>query len=49
MLDRFVGKRPSLAERMAMGRALRNKVPRESHATWRAGKDRADPVAIIEG
>jgi hypothetical protein len=33
--------------RRAEGKALRDDVPRESHAEWRAAKDRPDPVATV--
>ena len=36
------------AERYAAGKALRNKVPRSSHATWSAAPDRPDPVSLLE-
>jgi uncharacterized protein (DUF2252 family) len=42
--------RPSLvlpAERQAIGRKLRDTVPRNAHGTWRAQADRADPLAIL--
>lgn len=48
MLGRFIGNRPSRAERFALGKELRKKVPRESHASWRAPKDRMDPIGILE-
>jgi uncharacterized protein (DUF2252 family) len=35
------------AERYALGKALRKKVPRSSLATWSAPSDRPDPVAMI--
>jgi uncharacterized protein (DUF2252 family) len=39
---------PSRDERLAAGQALREKFPRERHATWkRPAKDR-DPIAILE-
>jgi uncharacterized protein (DUF2252 family) len=34
-------------QRREEGRALRNKVPRESHAKWEPGKNRRDPLEII--
>ena len=40
--------RPSLAELRAMGKALRDKCPRESHAAWNPPNDRPDPVALVE-
>jgi uncharacterized protein DUF2252 len=36
------------AERYAAGKALRNKVPRSSHAAWSAAPDRPDPVSLLE-
>jgi len=38
----------SIAERMQAGRALRKKVPRAAHGTWKACANRRDPVEIIE-
>jgi uncharacterized protein (DUF2252 family) len=40
---------PSAAQRLAAGRALRERVPRSSHSAWTAPKDRADPLAILAG
>ncbi|HEY7244075.1 MAG TPA: DUF2252 domain-containing protein [Xanthobacteraceae bacterium] len=37
----------SREERAAAGKVLRDKIPRERHAWWKAGKDRADPIAIL--
>ena len=42
--------RPSLMppeERQAIGRKLRDTVPRAAHAAWRAPADRKDPLAIL--
>ena len=42
--------RPSLmppAERRAVGKRLRDTVPRAAHATWRAAAGRKDPLAIL--
>lgn len=36
------------AERYAMGESLRKNCPRTSHADWKPGKDRQDPVHLIE-
>src|SRR5271154_7075764 len=38
---------PSIKERMSAGRALREKVPRNSHNEWTAPSDRPDPVAVL--
>ena len=48
LADDFVAKRPSAEERIAAGKALRRKVPRNLHAAWTAPTDRPDPVAILE-
>ena len=37
----------SPGDRRAAGKALRDKVPRESHAEWKAGRDRDDPIDIL--
>jgi uncharacterized protein (DUF2252 family) len=39
----------SRARRIARGKATRAEVPRESHAEFVAGPDRADPIALLEG
>src|SRR5215510_6531715 len=38
----------SPAERLAAGRALRDKVPRRSHASWQAPADRPDPIRLLQ-
>jgi uncharacterized protein (DUF2252 family) len=40
--------RPTLAERRAVGRSLREKVPRSSHAEWSPAADRPDPISLLE-
>jgi len=37
----------SWKERRAEGKALRRQVPRESHAEWKPGKNRADPIKLL--
>ena len=39
----------SRAERLAAGKALRDSVPRNSHADWAPPANRRDPIAILEG
>lgn len=39
---------PSSEQRRERGQALREKVPRSSHADWSPPRDRADPVALLE-
>src|SRR3954447_1541855 len=38
---------PTGAERMAAGKALRAKVPRTSHAEWKAPSNRREPVDVL--
>jgi uncharacterized protein (DUF2252 family) len=40
---------PTVAERVARGKAARQEVPRSSHASFSAGPARPDPVALLEG
>ena len=40
--------RPSLADLYAMGKSLREKCPRSSHAVWKAPSDRPDPLRLLE-
>ena len=35
------------AERVAMGKSMREGCPRTSHATWTAPSDRPDPVSLL--
>ena len=48
LADMFQARRPSVEERLAAGKALREKVPRSSHGDYDKGADRPDPVAILE-
>src|SRR5271163_471887 len=45
--DLFERKRLSPEERRAAGKALRDKVPRESHSKWKERPDRPDPIDIL--
>jgi len=38
---------PTRTERYAMGKALREKCPRSSHAVWQPAADRPDPVSLV--
>lgn len=40
--------RPTVEERAAHGRSLRQAVPRSSHADWSPASDRFEPVELIE-
>ncbi len=40
--------RLSIEERLASGKALREQVPRSSHAGWTHSPERRDPVALLE-
>ena len=42
------GSRPSPAELYAMGKSLRDKCPRDSHAAWKAGHKRPHPLRLLE-
>ncbi len=48
MLATFTDRRPSVKERLAFGRALREQVPRADHARFEKNPDRPDPVGILE-
>jgi hypothetical protein len=48
LLDSFLLKRPSVSERMAAGKALRQQVPRSVQATYDKRADRPDPVDILK-
>jgi uncharacterized protein (DUF2252 family) len=39
---------PTVEERMTAGKALRERVPRTSHAKWAPAPDRPDPVALLK-
>jgi hypothetical protein len=38
---------PTRAERYAMGKNLREKCPRASHAVWQPAADRPDPISLV--
>jgi uncharacterized protein (DUF2252 family) len=46
--ETFEARRPSVGERLAAGKALREKVPRTSHAACEKPAGRSDPVDILE-
>ena len=48
VLASFTEKRPSVKERFAIGKALRDKVPRTDHAYVKKSHARPDPIAILE-
>ena len=48
IVEQFTAVRPSVADRMAAGKALRAKVPRASLAEHKPPIKRKDPVAILE-
>jgi len=39
---------PTMDEKHALGKSLRDKCSHESHATWQPNKDRPDPLALME-
>ena len=46
-IDRFVAARPTLEERFAAGKALRDTLPREHHAAYAPRPGREDPLRIL--
>ena len=48
LLASFTAKRHSVAQRLAAGKALREKVPRAAHGKYEKNPDRADPIEILE-
>ncbi len=48
LAESFTAPHPSVAERLAAGKALRERVPRRAHARFRKAPDRPDPVALLE-
>ena len=48
LLEKFTVPRPSVGERMAAGKAIRDKFPREKQGEFRRHATRQDPVSIIE-
>jgi uncharacterized protein (DUF2252 family) len=48
VLEKFTVPRPSVGERLAAGKTLRDKCPREKHGEFRLHSKRPDPVSIIE-
>ena len=44
----FTARSPSLDERFAAGKALRDKVPHDAHAHFKPAAGRADPVAVLK-
>ena len=48
LVESFMMKRPSTDQRFAAGKALRQRVPRASHAEYVPRANRPDPIAILE-
>ncbi len=48
LLRQFLAARPSVKERMAAGKSLREKVPRRAHAAYSPSPTRNDPISILE-
>ena len=44
LLESFTADRPSIAERLAAGKALRRNVSRDAHGAFRKSADRGDPI-----
>jgi uncharacterized protein (DUF2252 family) len=47
-VDRFVAPRPTLEQRLAAGKALREVLPREQHSAYSPRAEREDPLRILE-
>src|SRR3990167_10287788 len=48
VLANFTDKRPSVKERLAIGKALRDQLPRADHGDFAKNPDRPDPIGILE-
>ena len=48
LLRSVLAPRPTIAERLAAGKALRMRVPRAAHAEYKPSGTRQDPIAIIK-
>src|SRR5262249_31583322 len=48
LLESFTIKRPSVIQRMAAGKAIREQVPLASHAVYDRGTNRPNPIEILE-
>lgn len=48
LAESFQARRPSIRERMAAGKALRDRVPRSAHALHDTAAVRPDPIGILE-
>ena len=46
--QRFQRQQPTVEERMAAGVALRQRVPRSSHADWSPSAQRPDPINVLQ-
>src|SRR5262245_10088666 len=47
LVDAFTARRPGVEERMAAGKALRERIPRASHGDFERPRGAVDPVAIL--
>ena len=47
-LDQHTHERGTAAYRREVGKALRKKAPRRSHAEWSPAADRPDPISLME-
>jgi hypothetical protein len=48
LLHHFQSKQPSVEERIAAGKKLRTKFPRNRQGVYKRAANRADPVTILE-
>ncbi|HEY5748011.1 MAG TPA: DUF2252 domain-containing protein [Chryseolinea sp.] len=48
LINHFQSANPSVEDRMAAGKALREKIPRTQQGEYQPAPDRADPVSVLE-
>ncbi len=48
MTERTIDKHKPVEERIALGKSLRNQVPRQSHGDWSPAVDRPDPLSLLQ-
>lgn len=48
LVEHFQSRKPGVKERIEEGKILRKKIPRENMGEYNTGKNRADPVSILE-
>src|ERR1700688_2883476 len=46
--EKSVRPRQTIEDRLAAGKKLRERVPRSSHSRWTSGKNRVDPLSLLQ-